>query len=425
VKRILYQAGRNLSWTLAALLLPLAGYAQSYGVVGDTYVSSLNPTTNFGNLGTMTVGGGGAALVQIDLSRLTTLGVTAGQIQQATMVVFLNKVLTGGAIDVAAVTSPWAEGTVTYNTKPTTGAPFASNVAASAQGTYVTFDVTSQVQGWVMTPSTNFGVAISAAVAQPGTQIFLDSKESTTTSHPAFIDVVLGSVGPTGPVGATGATGNAGPAGATGLAGPAGPTGATGLAGPVGPTGPTGAAGVAGPAGATGVAGPAGATGATGATGLAGPAGPTGATGVMGLTGAAGASGPSGPTGPAGPLTNVYPTDTTQITGSTVISDADTHTYFVLNNSAKTITMPHCKNGSTTYDGKKIVFIVPGADGSTAQTFTRASGSTDTFYDLAFAASDGASFNGGGSGTGFAGYAFICTNSLGSNGVWLSALDTF
>jgi hypothetical protein len=124
-------------------------------------------------------------------------------------------------------------------------------------------------------------------------------------------------------------------------------------------------------------------------------------------------------------LTNVFPTQTTQITGNTTISDSDTNTYFVMNNTAKTITMPHCLNGATKYDGKKLVFIVPGADGSTAQTFTSASGSSDTFYDLLFGANDGASFDGGGAGTGFPSYGFVCTNSLGSSGVWLALTNVY
>lgn len=294
-------------------LLPLTVAAQTYGVVGDTYISSANSTTNFGNLGTMTVGAGNTSLIQIDLSRLNGLGVTPSQIQQATMVVFVNKSLVAGGIDVFEVTSPWSEGTATFGTQPTIGSAFATNIPVSAAGVYVTFDVTTLVQGWVTVPSANNGVAIKAAAAQPSTEVFLDTKESTTTSHPAFIDVVLSSTGPAGATGATGATGLAGPAGTTGatgapgLAGPAGPTGATGLAGPGGVTGPTGAtglAGAAGPTGATGSAGPAGVTGPTGATGLAGAAGPTGATGSAGpagVTGPTGATGLMGATGAAGP----------------------------------------------------------------------------------------------------------------------------
>ena len=45
----------------------------------------------------------------------------------------------------------------------------------------MTFDITSVLQGWVTTPSSNNGLQITAALAQPGTQIILDTKESTTT----------------------------------------------------------------------------------------------------------------------------------------------------------------------------------------------------------------------------------------------------
>jgi Collagen triple helix repeat (20 copies) len=185
--------------------------------------------------------------------------VTAGQIQQASLVLYVDKVVVEGGIDVATVTSPWGEIGVTFNSKPLIGATLVSNIPTVTQGVYVTLDITSQLQGWVTTPSTNFGVAISAAIAQPNTQIVLDSKENTATSHPAFIDVVLASSGPAGPTGATG------PAGANGATGPAGSNGATGPAGSNGATGPAGSNGSNGSNGATGPTGPAGSNG-TGAS---------------------------------------------------------------------------------------------------------------------------------------------------------------
>jgi Collagen triple helix repeat (20 copies) len=310
-------------WTLGALaaLTPGAVWAQVYSAVADTYISQTNPANNSGNIGTMTVGPlgspgiGNAALVQIDISRLIALGINASQIQQATFTVYVHTVGVAGGLDLATLTSPWTENGVTFNTAPIPSGAIVSNVPVTVSNSYVTFDITSVLQGWVATPATNNGLQITAALAQPGTQVILDTKESTTTSHPAFIDVVLaatGTPGATGPIGATGATGVAGPVGATGATGAtgvgtAGATGATGIAGPAGATGATGANGVAGPAGATGatgangVAGPAGATGATGANGVAGPAGATGAAGAAGAKGATGAAGPTGPAGAAGP----------------------------------------------------------------------------------------------------------------------------
>jgi hypothetical protein len=268
------------------------------------------------------------------------------------MIVFVDRVSTAGGVDVALVTSPWSEGSVTFNTQPTVGAPFASNIGVSTTLSYVTFDITSQVQAWVTGAVTNYGVAITAAVAAPSTSIVLDAKENTSTSHPAFIDVVLSNTGPTGPAGPTGATGATGPAGATGATGPSGLSGLSGLSGPAGPSGPSGPSGAAGvsgtngntilngtgapsgvgvngdfyldtsanclygpkasgnwpggcaslvgPSGLSGLSGLSGPAGPSGLSGLSGPAGPSGLSGLSGPAGASGLSGLSGPAGPSG-----------------------------------------------------------------------------------------------------------------------------
>ncbi|MGI4757725.1 MAG: DNRLRE domain-containing protein, partial [Janthinobacterium lividum] len=141
-----------------------------------------------------------------------------------------------------------------------------------AAGQFVSIDVTSAVQQWMNSPSSNYGFAL---LSSDGNVLF-DSKENDQTAHSAHLEVSLvsqgavgptGATGPAGPVGATGPAGPIGPAGATGLAGPIGATGATGLQGPPGATGPSGAAGAPGPQGATGATGPVGATGATGPSG--------------------------------------------------------------------------------------------------------------------------------------------------------------
>jgi hypothetical protein len=379
---------------LLPLLTPLAAFAQPYLVAGDTYVTSVTPAINFGTLGTLNVGGGASSLIQMDLTRLIALGISPAQIQQASMTVYVNKVLTGGAIDVALVTSAWGETTVTFNSRPTVGASFASNLPSSIAGTYLTFDVTAQVQGWLSVPANNFGVQISAAAAAPGTQIVLDSKENTATSHPAFLDVVLATGGSGG--GATGATGLAGPAGATGV------TGAVGLAGAAGPTG------------ATGVAGPAGVTGPTGAAGFAGPAGPTGATGV---------AGPAGATGAAGTVSNVFNTSTAgTIASNTTIQDSNTNTYFPISNNASafTVTMPNCTNG------KKLVFIASTATGSNAPSFAAAASSGDKFIDVGAGSGNLQSSisNGGFNGLSTT-YGFVCSNPTGSAGTWLFLIGVY
>jgi hypothetical protein len=172
-----------------------------------------------------------------------------------------------------------------------------------------------------------------------------------------------GPIGNTGPAGAAGATGSQGPIGATG---PAGAAGATGSQGPIGNTGPAGAAGATGsqgPIGNTGPAGAAGATGSQGPIGATGPAGAAGATGSQGPAGTNGTNGSIGPTGPAGPLTNVFPARTTLIPAgsTTTILDTDINTIFFVDSTVgahATITLPHCNNSGTRYDGKKLSFVV-------------------------------------------------------------------
>jgi hypothetical protein len=474
---------KDAVWTLA-ILLPLVGRAQSYGVVSDSYVTSVTPTINFGTLGTLNVGAGATTFIQVDLSRLVALGINSSQIQQATMVVFVDKVTTAGGIDVASVTQSWQEGGangINFNNKPTTGAPFAINVPIATQGSYVTFDITSQVQVWLSNPSSNNGVAISAAAAAPATQIVLDAKENTATSHPAFVDVVLaagggtpgaagatgttGAAGNTGATGATGATGIPGPAGATGPTG-AGATGATGIAGPTGPpgigaTGPTGAPGGVGPTGpqgptgppGIGATGPTGATGTAGATGAAGATGPlgigaTGPTGTTGAAGAAGATGARGSTGPSGP-TGVGAVGSTGAAGPTG-PQGPTGTGLIVKDASgnplgTVLTMNTRGSSVTVYTSSKYILTV-NIDGSftTAQIYWKNStctsgpgvlnstvGSLASTRAVVFSGANNAFYVPSGSGvatgTANAGYGFLenptCGANTGGNGFVLTPIS--
>ena len=304
----------------ALLLIPVATYAAGANAAGDTYVSATSTGVNFGTAAAVNVGNGNTGLIQFDLSSLPA-GLTAAQIGKATMSFFVSSVLVPGSVDIAQVSGSWAEIGVTQNNRPTTLPPFAASVPVAAARIYVTVDVTPLVTDWLTGAAANNGIQISAAATAPSTVIVLDSKENQTTSHPAFLDVVIvsaGAVGPTGPTGPAGPAGPTGTRGPTGPAGPAGgPTGPTGPAGVNGATGPAGPAGVAGPTGPTGPAGPAGLNGATGPAGPAGVAGPTGPTGPAGPAGVNGATGPAGPAGVAGPTGPTGPAGPAGVNGAT------------------------------------------------------------------------------------------------------------
>jgi len=256
----------------ALALAPLAGFAQTLAPSQDSYYIPGGNGTNFGTASTLVVGqtGGvqlqlppgqlpvttgatGIGLVQFDLTQLPA-GLTAAQVQKATLTLFVDTVTSSGTINLDTVSSstPWSELTVNGNNNPAPGNAVATSVPVTTAGTFISMDATAAVQGWITTPGSNNGFMI---LANGNTSVQFDSKENTNTSHPATLTLVLV---------------NAGPAGATGPAGAAstvpGPTGATGATGPAGATGASGATGV----------GLTGAIGATGATGPAGPSGPAG-----------------------------------------------------------------------------------------------------------------------------------------------------
>jgi hypothetical protein len=344
------------------VLATCAAYASDGTVAGDAYVNSAHPATNFGYLSNLYVGNGDTALIQFDLSSLPA-GTTAAQIGKATVKLYVNRINASGLVSVLPVTNSWNEFTVTYATIPTLGAAVATFTPTSTQQ-FIVIDITSLVQGWVTTPASNYGIALTSTAGY----IVLDSKENDETSHVAHLDITVVSQGPQGPqglVGPTGATGAQGPQGIQGVQGPIGPAGLTGATGPAGVAGTQGNQGVAGPAGpqgpvanfkgvwssgtsyaigdavsengtsyvaltsntaidpatdgganwavlaakgATGSQGPQGvqgfqgATGAVGPIGLTGATGPTGATGATGAPGAQGIQGVQGPLGPAGPI---------------------------------------------------------------------------------------------------------------------------
>ena len=251
---------------LCSMLLWRAG-AQAWGaepaLVADAHVNSALPTVNSGAISNLDVGGGYTTLLQFDLSLLPA-GTTAGKVSRAVLRLYCNRVTTPGLVSFAPVTGAWGEYSVTYATEPAIGSA-AGVFSVGQDGAFVAVDVTSLVQGWISSPATNFGLALSAGTAM----VQFDSKENDLTAHAPTLDVELVDAGPPG------ATGPAGPQGLPGATGATGPQGIPGTTGPQGPTGATGATGATGPQGLPGATGATGATGPQGLIGATGPAGPT------------------------------------------------------------------------------------------------------------------------------------------------------
>ncbi|GGG83898.1 DNRLRE domain-containing protein [Edaphobacter dinghuensis] len=328
---------------------------------GDASVNSAHPGSKYGALSNLYVGNGNTAFLQFDLTGLP-VGTTAAQVSRATLTVFVNRVNTAGTVAVSPVTSSWQEDNISSSIAPATGSAI-GNFSVSVAGQFISVDVTAQVQSWINTSNSNYGLALTSSTANA----LFDSKENDETSHPAQLDITLvnqgpqgiqglqGIQGPVGPMGATGAQGATGLTGATGPAGPIGPMGVIGATGPQGPpvtfrgtwvnatsyatgdavfyngssyislqnantgnqpnttpaqwsllaeqgaAGATGAAGLQGPIGPQGIQGLQGPIGPIGPTGAAGIQGPIGPTGTTGVAGPTGATGATGPAGPQGP----------------------------------------------------------------------------------------------------------------------------
>ena len=152
---------------------------------GDTYVNSANPSTNYGGLSNLYVGNGGTALIQFDLTTLPS-GTSSNQISSAKLTLYVNRVNASGQVQVQQVGSSWTESTVTASTAPALGTVVGFFNPSLAQQ-YVTIDVTSLVQSWVATPSSNYGIGLTSASGN----IVFDSKENDETGHAARLDVTV------------------------------------------------------------------------------------------------------------------------------------------------------------------------------------------------------------------------------------------
>jgi N-acetylneuraminic acid mutarotase len=233
-------AGKLSQWILLTFSLSVAASAQTV-LTDDSFVSSVTPKLNYGSSISLVVTSGSNTYPKFSLANLPP-GTAASNISGANAVLFVDAVLKSGIMDVYALNGPWSENSLTYITTPPLGSLLLSKVSVNQTG-YLSFDLTSLVQNWVHTPSSNYGIAL---VPTPGSPIAVsfDSKESILTSHPAQLNLSLTSMGPQGPQGMQGLPGQPGPVGSQGATGAQGPVGPVGPPGPIGPAGPmpTGAA---------------------------------------------------------------------------------------------------------------------------------------------------------------------------------------
>lgn len=132
--------------------------------------------------------------VKFDLAGTAPTGTTGAQVARATLRLFVQDVKAAGSFDVVRVLAPWTEDTVSAANAPALGAAVASAVpvTTAAPRTFITVDVTAAVRDWLDGALPNNGFALVPDAV--GTNVAFDSKESTTTSHEAVLEIVLGAV---------------------------------------------------------------------------------------------------------------------------------------------------------------------------------------------------------------------------------------
>ena len=167
--------------------------------------------------------------IQFDLTVFPPL--TPAQIQQATLVLYVENGGNPGTVSVCQVATAWSASTITGNNAPGCVAGTSQNITVTAaqiqNGGFISVDLTSMAQSW-SNGSSNFGIMLSPV--SPGVNVQFDLLQGNN-GYPPALDFVLQSQGPQGP---------AGPQGPVGPQGPQGFQGPPGLQGPQGPPGPAG-----------------------------------------------------------------------------------------------------------------------------------------------------------------------------------------
>jgi len=167
-----------LSWMTAhAQITPL----------GDAYTNSADPTTNYGSATLLYVDGAKeTAYIQFNLASIPSGAV----VSQATLKLYVNAVTTAGTFNVDYVNGSWSESTLTYDLAPALGSTIVSSVdiTTADKNQYILINITPAVQAWLNGSEANDGIAL---VANSTFSASFDSKENTTTSHPAELDIVF------------------------------------------------------------------------------------------------------------------------------------------------------------------------------------------------------------------------------------------
>jgi hypothetical protein len=180
---------KNLTTQLAILLLStlclMTGAYAQITPLADAYTNTADPTTNYGAKTLLDVDGATQiTYIQFNLASIPT----GASISQATLKLYVNSVAKAGSFNVDYVNGSWSEGAIDSSNTPPLGTTIAPNVAITTadKNQYILVNITSAVQAWLNGSQANNGIAL---VANSTFNAVFDSKENTTTSHSAELDI--------------------------------------------------------------------------------------------------------------------------------------------------------------------------------------------------------------------------------------------
>jgi len=183
---------RVVLFSVALLLMQSVSFAQQ-GTLTDnaTFPTGFTALTVQGD---SAAGGPAVSFVKFKLSPNLPSGTPGSFVAKASLTLYVGGFNTAGSFNVYRVTSNWSQSDLAAPTYDTAN-PLATGLAITTAGSYVTVDLTALTQQWLGTDGLgtggvpNFGIAL---VANTSTTAFsFDSKESTQTSHPAGLAIVL------------------------------------------------------------------------------------------------------------------------------------------------------------------------------------------------------------------------------------------
>src|SRR5262249_34745273 len=126
----------------ALLLLPVGALAQPL-LTDDAYVTPALPNGNFGGgLNLVVQSPATSSYIRFDLGSALPPGVTAADVAQANLRLFINAVNRPGLLDVRVLSGTWSEATITYNHAPAQGPLAMGAVAVTARSQFIDIDIT-------------------------------------------------------------------------------------------------------------------------------------------------------------------------------------------------------------------------------------------------------------------------------------------